>query len=487
MPGDPPVIELRDVTKTYPGVMALRGLDLAIAPGRVHAVVGLNGAGKSTLIRVMAGSISADRGSIVGGGEGGRSRLVNMVPQDILVVPDLSIGRNILLGRERRFPIRRVLGSREREHVETALAMVGLDLDPEIFPSSCTIQELRLIQIARALADPAEVLLLDEPTAVLPEGDASRLLETLRSLRDAGEAIVYVSHRLDEVLEIADEITVLRDGVKVETLERTETDRPRLLEMLTKGAETEAVVADTSAPGAGVLELEAVAARGVRPVDLVVGGGEVVVLVGVQGAGQSELVQAIAGLSPMSGAVRIDGREVEVAGPERATGAGILLVPADRRARGVVSEMDLVDNIALSPRSAAQRFGVRRRTREREVAAGYVERFEVKTPGLGAEAGTLSGGNQQKVVLGRAMEADPRVLLLDEPTQGIDVATKWDILARIKSEARGAGFPVLAATSELEEVPGWADRALVFRLGRVVAELEGSEITEERLIEHAVS
>jgi rhamnose transport system ATP-binding protein len=282
--------------------------------------------------------------------------------------------------------------------------MVGLDLAPEVFPDSCTIQELRLIQIARALADPAEVLLLDEPTAVLPEGDSTRLLDTLRSLRDSGEAIVYVSHRLGEVLDIADEITVLRDGAKVETLDRSDTDRPRLLDMLTKGAESD-VIADTSEPGGPVLGLTAVAARGVRPVDLVARAGEVVALVGVQGAGQSELVQALAGISPMSGSVHIDGREVDVAGPERATGAGILMVPADRRARGVVSGMDIVANIALSPRSTARRFGMRRRGREREVAAGYVERFEVKTSGLGAEAGTLSGGNQQKVVLGRAMEA----------------------------------------------------------------------------------
>ncbi len=487
MPSDPPVIELRDVTKTYPGVMALRGLDLAITPGRVHAVVGLNGAGKSTLIKVMAGSIRPDRGSIVGGTGGGRGRLVNMVPQDIVVVQDLSIGRNILLGREKPFPVRRALGPQEREHVGAALARVGLDLDPEVSPESCSIQELRLIQIARALADPAEVLLLDEPTAVLPEGDSSRLLETLRALRDSGEAIVYVSHRLGEVLDIADEVTVLRDGAKVATIQRGDTDRPRLLDMLTKGAGTGAAPSDDSEAGAEVLLIEAVAARGVRPVNLTARAGEVVALVGVQGAGQSELVQALAGSIPNSGSVSIGGRDVEITGPGRATGAGILLVPADRRARGVVSGMDVVENVALSPRSAAHRLGLRRRRREREVAAGYVQRFEVKTTGLDAEVGTLSGGNQQKVVLGRALEAKPKVLLLDEPTQGIDVATKWDILARIKSEARRSGFPVLAATSELEEVPGWADRALVFRLGSVVAELDGSEITEERLIELAVS
>ena len=484
-----PLIELRNVTKAYPGVIALQDLDLAVAPGRVHAVVGLNGAGKSTLVNILAGAAKPDGGSVVEGVELGRRRSVNMVPQDIVVVPEFSIGRNILLGTERRFPVRRRLTSAERRIVKSALDRVGLDVDPATPPGRCSTQELRLVQIAKALVDPADVLLLDEPTAVLPEAEASRLLDTLAALRDAGEAIVYVSHRLGEVLGIADEITVLRDGRKVAWFVRGEVDRQGLLDLLTKhGAQgqTDSVVA--SGRREVVLELEEVSATGFQPLNLEARAGEVIALVGVQGAGQSAVVKALAGLQPpLLGSVRVGGEGVELSSPFAATSAGLMLVPADRRARGVVSTMDIVENIALSPRSSAKKGGFRWRLREREVAKRHVDRFAIKAPGLSAQAATLSGGNQQKVVLGRAIEARPKVLLLDEPTQGIDVATKWDILARIKSEAWSIGCPVLAASSELEEIPGWADRALVFRQGEVVADLEGGQITEERLLEDAVS
>ena len=487
--GKHPLIELRNVTKAYPGVIALQDLDLAVAPGRVHAVVGLNGAGKSTLVNILAGAAKPDSGSVEEGVDLGRRRSVNMVPQDIVVVPEFSIGRNILLGAERRFPVRRRLTSAEKQVVKAALDRVGLAVDPESPPSWCSTQELRLVQIAKALVDPADVLLLDEPTAVLPEGEASRLLDTLRALRDAGEAIVYVSHRLGEVLRIADEITVLRDGRKVASFARGEVDRQGLLDLLTKhGEQGQGLSAVASGRGEVVLELKEVSATGFRPLNLEARAGEVIALVGVQGAGQSSVIQALAGLLPvLAGSVHVGGQRVELLSPYAATDAGLMLVPADRRARGVVPTMDIVENISLSPRSSAQKAGWRWRLKEREVAKRHVDRFAIRTPGLSAQLATLSGGNQQKVVLGRAIEARPRVLLLDEPTQGIDVATKWDILARIKSEAWTIGSPVLAASSELEEIPGWADRALVFRQGEVVADFEGGQITEERLLEQAVS
>jgi ABC-type sugar transport system ATPase subunit len=483
-----PLIELRNVTKAYPGVIALQDLDLAVAPGRVHAVVGLNGAGKSTLVNILAGKAKPDSGSVEEG-VAGRGRSVNMVPQDIVVVPEFSIGRNVLLGTERRFPLRRRLNGTEQRIVKTALDRVGLDVDPETPPAWCSTQELRLVQVAKALVDPADVLLLDEPTAVLPEGEANRLLDTFMVLRDAGEAIVYVSHRLGEVLEIADEITVLRDGRKVASFARGEVDRQGLLDLLTKhGEQGQAGAAVSSGRGEVVLELEELSAAGFQPLSLEARAGEVIALVGVQGAGQSAVIQVLAGLQPPSaGSVRVSNESVELSSPFTATSAGFMLVPADRRARGVVSTMDVVENIALSPRSSAKKGGFRWRLRERDVAKRHVDRFAIKTPGLSAQLATLSGGNQQKVVLSRAIEARPRVLLLDEPTQGIDVATKWDILARIKNEAWTMGCPVLAASSELEEIPGWADRALVFRQGAVVADLDGGQITEERLLEHAVS
>jgi ABC-type sugar transport system ATPase subunit len=482
-----PTIELRGVTKAYPGVIALQDINLAIFPGEVHAVVGLNGAGKSTLVKILAGALQPDSGAIISRGGPAGALIANLVPQDVVVVPDFSIGRNILLGREHRFPVRQRLDRGEKVLVSEALHRVGVDLDPETSPAGCTTQELRLVQVAKALVEPGDAVLLDEPTAVLPEEDAGRLLRTLRGLRDEGEAVVYVSHRLGEVLEIADRITVLRDGRKVAEVVRGQVGREELLDLLTKGVEVGFSDSETAGLGEELLEVRDLVAPGCSPVNLVARSGQVIALVGVQAAGQSSVVGALAGVLPTdAGTVRLRGREVDISNLAAATKAGVMLVPADRLSKGIVGSMDIVENVALSPRSRASRGGIRRRTEERRVAASYVDRFRVKTPSIGTDVAVLSGGNQQKVSLARAIEARPKVLLLDEPTQGIDVATKWDILARIRDEARTGGFPVIAATSELEEIPGWADRALVFRRGAVVAHLDGDQITEERLLQLAV-
>jgi ABC-type sugar transport system ATPase subunit len=306
-------------------------------------------------------------------------------------------------------------------------------------------------------------------------------------LRDEGEAVVYVSHRLGEVLEIADRITVLRDGRKVTEVDRGQVGREELLDLLTKGVEVGFSYSEAAGLGEELLEVRDLVAPGCTSVNLVAKSGQVIALVGVQAAGQSSVVGALAGVLPKdAGTVRLRGRDVDISNLAAATKAGLMLVPADRRSKGIVGSMDIVENVALSPRSQASRGGIRRRTEERRVATRYVDRFRVKAPSIGTDVAVLSGGNQQKVSLARAIEARPKVLLLDEPTQGIDVATKWDILARIRDEARAGGFPVIAATSELEEIPGWADRALVFRRGTLVAELEGDQITEERLLQLAV-
>lgn len=486
-----PLVEMRGVTKAYPGVLALDHVDLDVRAGEVHAVVGLNGAGKSTLVRLLAGLVQPDSGQIRWTNPpSSRGQAFSLVPQEILMVPELSIGRNVLLGIERRSLVRRRLDAREVALVLQALLRVGLEKHPETMPRDCTTAELRLVQITKALVDPGQVLLLDEPTAVLPESDAELLLKRVAALRDEGEAVVYVSHRIGEVVRLADRISVLRDGKKVAELQARDVDRQGLIDLLTKQiALGQAWETETAKPmGKILLEIQGLTADGFRDVNLTARAGEVVALVGLQDAGQSLVVQTLAGTRVAdSGEVRIAGVPVVHANPTTATSHGLVLVPADRRTAGVVSSMDIQDNIALSPRSDAHRLGLRHRGQERKTAADYMRRFNIKAPSASTEVAVLSGGNQQKVALARALEAQPIVLLLDEPTQGIDVATKGDVLARIKHEARTRGQPVLAATSELEEVPGWADTALVFHRGEVVARLDGSEVTEERLLQLAVS
>lgn len=484
------LVALRDVTKTYPGVVALQNLDLDIKERSIHAIVGLNGAGKSTLVNLLAGVIQPDggsihfRGSVVTG-----SRVVSLVPQDVVIVPGLSIGRNILLGLETARLLRRKLSASESSIVKEALRRVGLNLHPETDPAHCSVPQLRLVQIARALLAPGRVMLLDEPTAVLSERDADRLLERVAALRDEGEAVVYVSHRLAEVLRVADLITVLRDGRKVATFERGTIDREGLLGHLSKerAADGNSELEDAEIGETVALEIDNLTGPGFEGLSLRVRSGEVAALVGVQDAGQSLAVKALAGLiHSTEGTVQKDGVKLPLSSPTDAVASGLVLVPADRRSAGVVGPMTVSENIALSPRSKAKLLGWRVRRYERLAEVSYIERFDIKNV-RGAPVATLSGGNQQKVALAKALEASPDVLLLDEPTQGIDAATKGSVLRLIKAEARRSGRAVIAATSQLEEVPGWADTVVVFRLGKVVALFSASDVTETRLLELSIS
>ena len=484
-------IRVSDVSKAYPGVVALDRVSLTVSFGEIHAVIGLNGAGKSTLINVLAGSLEPDAGMVRVEGSardsGYRSGGVSFVPQEILMVPNLSIGRNALLGSE-GFMTRAGLSRQEYERVIEGFTRVGLDIDPTTLPTDCSAPELRLVQIARALMQNASVILLDEPTAVLGRADSYRLLDTLGALREQGEAIVYVSHRLGEILDIADRITVLRDGRAVRSLSRENTHRGELIEILS-GRPRDTVSLNKTMPmdGTPLLAVGNLSAPGLNHVSVEARKGEVVALVGVPAGGQSEVVQVLAGLAPSySGTVCLQGDPVSVRTVTDSYQAGFVLVPADRRHDGVVASASVLENVVLPPASVAQRWRVRWKGEERRIARRYVDGFDIVARSRSAVVSTLSGGNQQKVALAKAVEAKPRVLLLDEPTQGIDVATKRSILDDIKLEARSSGRAVLAAISELEEVVDWADTVYVFRLGETIARLDGSEVTEDTLISLAV-
>ncbi len=478
------------VTKAFPGVVALDDVDLAVSYGEVHAIVGLNGAGKSTLVNILAGSLVPDSGSVWVGDAAETADLaehVAFVPQDVVMVPSMSIGRNAILGSE-SFLSTAQLSPTEQAAVAKGFARVGLDLNPDFFPAECSVPELRLVQIARALMSGKRVLLLDEPTAVLGHGDSDRLIETLHGLRAEGEAIVYVSHRLGEVLRVADRITVLRDGRVVSTVEAEACTRSDLLEMLS-GANVEKAGAVPSIVSDELpfLRVEGLTAAVFEDVNLEARPGEVVALVGVPGGGQSQVVQALSGLAtPVAGQVFVGEKSVTLGSVSDSYRAGLVLVPADRRTSGVVTSASVAENIVLSPGSRSHLGGMRLKRLENMIVDSYQEAFGLVMRSRRAAVATLSGGNQQKVALAKALESKPRVLLLDEPTQGIDVASKGRILEDIKVEARTSGRAILSATSELEEVVGWADRVYVFRLGSIQAELSGENISEDALIEFAV-
>jgi ABC-type sugar transport system ATPase subunit len=498
------LLELVSVTKQFPGVLALDGVDLTLFPWEIHALVGENGAGKSTLIKIMTGVYVADRGVITVGGRetsigtprSARENGITLVPQDILMAPEMSIGRNILLGMEDRGAAAQSLSPQERRRIEEALQRVGLKLDPNVKAGSLNVPQLRLAQIARALLQAGPVMVLDEPTAVLSEVDSEHLLGRLEGFRKEGKAILYVTHRLSEVVRLADRITILRDGRRVGHFKRGEISRDEIVTLMAKdGARNEETARVESGGSAAVPGQSVISVRGLSAptkfngVDLDVREHEIIGIAGVQGSGHGQLLRAIAGVDPVSsGEVRVDGRSVALGSPRAAYCKGVLLVPADRRGSAIVPRQSIRENIVLSGRvrERCRRFGLRWPGAERRMAQSYIDMFSVRPAQTEAKIGTLSGGNQQKVALARALESNARVLLIEEPTQGIDVRTKAEIHALLRRVARERNCAVVVASSEFEELIGLAHTVHVMRLGRLVKTLPGEGITYRKILEHAL-
>ena len=488
---------VRGVSKRYPGVVALDDVTLDLRRREVHAVVGENGAGKSTLVKLLAGAILPTAGSIeVGGREvvlrsphAARKHGITYVPQDVQAVPRLSVGRNIMLGMEQALAPRNRLTRGEAHVVASALERAGSSIDPMTPASRLSIPELRLAQLARALIRPGEIVVLDEPTSVLAAADARHLLDRLLAFREAGKAILYISHRISEVLQIADRVTVLRDGHNVGTFWREDLTRDHILRLMAKAeraAQARPRVAQRTEPGGTVLEAAGVSVdHRLFDIDLRVRAGEIVGIAGLQGSGHGTLLHTIAGLERAdAGTIVIGGKRVGGAVRE-SYGAGAILLPADRRGSAIVPSQSVRENVVLPTRTRSKRFGFRRLGQERTTARGYVDRLGIWPPSLSTLALHLSGGNQQKLALGRALEASPKLLLLEEPLQGIDINAKQEIREVIASLADD-GLAVLIATSDFEDLQGLADTIHVMCLGRLVAALDGGTATYEEILNHAV-
>jgi ribose transport system ATP-binding protein len=500
-----PAIEVAHITKRFAGACALDDVSFAVEHGEIHALLGENGAGKSTMMNVIAGVLQPDGGEVRIDGDAMRltspavahQHGVRLIPQQVDACPGLSVGRNVLLGLERPTARRATLSEQERERVEEAFRVAGAHLDASALVEDLTVADIRLAQIAKALVAPGKIMLCDEPTAVLSENDAEALLDRLVNIRDqAGGAIVYISHRLTEVLRIADRITVLRDGCCVGTFARAEVDRDRIIALMAKPGLTRTshparARRDAGGRGAGATGALAVehlsSGRDVSDVSLEVRSGQVVGVAGLQGAGHGVLLSCIAGRqAARSGTVTVDGRVIASGDVVAATRARIGLVPADRRQAGIVPTLSVRENIAL-PRVASLTgpLGFRRRAAERRAAMDFAESLDIRGAGIEALAGELSGGNQQKVALARVIGFGPRFLLLEEPTQGIDVRAKAEIRALMLRLAREEGLGVLVASSEFEDLIGFADEIHVMRLGRQVARVAG-DVEYAELLHHAL-
>ncbi|MFO1067485.1 MAG: sugar ABC transporter ATP-binding protein [Geminicoccaceae bacterium] len=484
-----PVLQLADVTKSFPGVQALRGVSFDVRAGEVHALLGENGAGKSTLIKIISGVYRPDGGSLRMDGreahfaspqEAQRAGIATIF-QELLLFPELTVAENIFMGHAPRRSWGGIDWATMAAKAGEILASLDIhDLDVNAPVGALSVGNRQRVEIAKALSQNARILIMDEPTAALTQADVDRLFAIVRLLRQRGVGVVYISHRMAEVFELADRVTVLRDGAYVGTRDAAATSEGELITMMV-GRTIEQLFPKAEVPiGAPVLEVRDLSYAGViENISLTVRAGEIVGLAGLVGSGRSELAQTIFGITPAtSGEIRLGGKPVRIDSPGTAKKLGVAYVPEDRGIQGLVRPMRIRENVSMAVLGDLARRWFIDRTAEMALATDAIRRFSIRAPGTEQVVGKLSGGNQQKVVLGKWLATKPRVLIMDEPTRGIDVGAKSEI-HRLMSELAGQGLAILMISSELPEVLGMSDRVLVMREGRLVGEFARAEATQE--------
>ncbi|HET9169212.1 MAG TPA: sugar ABC transporter ATP-binding protein [Actinospica sp.] len=490
-PASVPVLALEGVSKSFGAVRALRSVSLELFAGEAHALAGENGAGKSTLIKVLAGVHRPDEGTVLldgapvefAGPGDARDAGVAVIYQEPTLFPDLSVAENIFMGRQPKRSLGRVDHRAVREAAAALFARLGVAMDPDRPARGLSIADQQLVEIAKALSFDARVLIMDEPTAALTGSEVARLFAVVRTLREQGAAVLFISHRLEEVFALCQRVTTLRDGARVagEPVEGlTESD---LVERMVGRALDELYPKQDTTVGEVALRVSRLTREGVfTDVSFDVRGGEIVGLAGLVGAGRSEVARAVFGVDRWdAGSVTVGGRELRPGSPSLAMAAGLALVPEDRRAQGLVMEMTIERNIGLSGLKATSRAGLMSRRAERDRALDWATKLQVKYARLGDLVGTLSGGNQQKVVLAKWLATNPSVLIVDEPTRGIDVGTKAEV-HRLLSSLAAEGVAVLMISSDLPEILGMADRVLVMHEGRIAAEIPRAQATEQSVM-----
>lgn len=490
---DAPVLSLEGVSKRFGPVTVVDGVTVHLHPGKVTALLGENGAGKSTLIKMMAGVHQPDGGRILIDGrettipnaKAAAAHGIATIHQELNLAPNLSVAENIVLGN---MPNRLGLTDQRamRRVASSALARIGLDIDLDRRVGTLGVARQQLVEIAKALATQARILILDEPTATLTDREISALFDVVEELRRKGVAMAFISHHLDEIAAIGDTVTVIRDGRHIDTVPAS-TPEPELIRMMVGRDIDEQFPRRTSDRGEVVLRVEDLTSEGrFADISFEVRAGEVVGIAGLVGAGRTEVLRAIAGADPYdSGSVEVNGRRLPPASVTGAIRRGVGMVPEDRKAQGLVLGASVEDNLGLATLHSTGRWGLADLSGQRQRAQGVVDRLRIRLAGLGQPVGDLSGGNQQKVVFGRWVEARSHILLLDEPTRGVDVGAKVEIYELINS-VTAAGDAVLMVSSELPEIMGMSDRVLVMSRGRVAGELDAGDATQDAIMTLAV-
>jgi ribose transport system ATP-binding protein len=489
----PPLLRMRGITKRFRGVTALQDVDLDLQAGEAHVLLGENGAGKSTLIKMLAGALEPDAGTIeidgrrvtIHSAQQANALGVGTVFQEFTLVPGLTVAENVYLGRPpRRFGV--VDHRRMRRDAEALLRRLGIALDVDTPVGRLGVARRQLVEIAKALSHDVRILILDEPTAVLAGHEIDQLFALVRELRASGVGIIFISHHLEEVARIGDRVTVLRDGRRVGELP-ADASQDELIQLMVGRPIDQQYPRRTTEFGTALLQVEGLGRDGVfADVSFEVRAGEVLGIGGLVGAGRTELVRAVFGADRRQhGTVRVAGRELPPGDPSAAEAVGLGLVPEDRAGQGLVLVLDVGENLGLATLGRSTRWGLVDRRGLRRRAADIVRRLRIRTTGLDQLVGNLSGGNQQKVVIGKWLLADLKVLILDEPTRGIDVGAKVEIYQLI-NDLTGAGNAVLMVSSEMPELLGMSDRILVMADGRVRGELTREEADSERVMALAV-
>lgn len=489
-----PILLAQSITKSFEGVRALKGVSFELRRGEVHALIGENGAGKSTLIKIMTGAVIADSGTLSIGGPPvdlahnnpsvARAMGVAAIYQQPSLFPHLTVSENIALALEQASGWRRVDWKARREHARALIARAGAAIDPERLVSTLSMPEQQIVEIAKAIGAKARILIMDEPTASLTDREVESLFGVIAELKASGVGVIYISHRLEEIARIADRITVLRDGEAIATRDAREVSRGEMIQLMVGRAMNAVFPKRAVAQGDVVLELRRLSSKaaGIRDISFALRAGEILGIAGLVGSGRTQLAETVFGLTPAdSGEILIAGARATVTSPADAIRQGIGYVPEDRRKHGVVLEMPIAENTSLASLDAISHGGLIDSGAEANLARRFIEQLRIKTPSAYANAGTLSGGNQQKVALSRWLATSPKVLILDEPTQGVDVGSKSEIHSLMVDLAE-RGMAILMISSELPEILGMSDLIAVMRDGTVAGVLSREEATQGKIL-----
>lgn len=495
-----PLLQMIGIDKQFPGVHALDDVGLEARAGECLALMGENGAGKSTLMKILSGVYPADSGTILIDGQEvhpqnphhAQTLGISIIYQEFNLFPNLSVEENIFIGRE---PSRGGIVRRRtlRNDALTFLAQLGVDLDPRAMVRNLSVAQQQMVEIAKALSLKARIVIMDEPTSALTETEANALFRIIQGLKERGLAVIFISHRLEEVFPICDRITVLRDGRNAGDLLTSEATPEHVVHLMVgRPIEDLYVESSTSTSGPVVLSVRGLSRSGMakdaskvvlEDIDLDLRAGEILGVSGLVGSGRTELARAIFGADPIdAGQIHLDGHPVRIGSPQDAIKHGIALVPEDRKLQALVLLLSVRENISLPDLSRLSRFGFVRRGEERKLTERFIDALRIRTPSQAQKVMNLSGGNQQKVVLAKWLAREPRVLIVDEPTRGIDIGAKAEVHALLR-ELADSGVAIMMISSELPEILRMSDRVVVMREGMIAGELERSDATQERIME----